>query len=414
MKDAGLYGHLKGCNLKVPTVIQFHIITLTNIKSWEDPGHWLYPLLTRVGMVLLVSAIASCAPKLSNIEPPIEDPPTFSRTGAELIPDRWWTSFEDPALNTLVDSALARNLDLAATWQQFIAAEAVVRREGADRYPQADVQIQNAFRFPEPDFAGGENVQLGIGASYELDLWGRIRTAVQAEKLRAGASLADYRTAAISLSAQIALTWYRLQAARKQLQLAEDQIGTNENIVKLIRARFGGGQVRAVDILRQTQLLETTRNQKIAFETNVAILEHQLAVLLGRSPQLSLEPDSIAFPQLPPMPETGLPLDLVQRRPDVQQAYLQLLAADRDWAAAVRNKYPRLTVDMSAQLRANDFQSLLDEWAYNVAGNLLAPIFYGGRLSAEADRNQAVKQQQLYNYGQTILIAFREDRKSVV
>jgi NodT family efflux transporter outer membrane factor (OMF) lipoprotein len=412
--DTGLFSHLKGSNLKVPTVTPFHIIALTNIKSWHVPEQRLFALLYRVGAVLFLAAIASCAPKPTGIEPPIEEPPTFSRTGTELIPDRWWMAFEDPALNTLVDSALARNLDLAATWQQFLAAEAVVRREGADRWPQTDVQIQNAFRFPEPDFAGGENVQLGIGASYEVDLWGRIRSAVQAEKLRAGASLADYRTAAISLSAEIALTWYRLQAARKQLLLAQDQIGTNENIVKLIRARFGSGQVRAVDILRQTQLLETTRNQKIAFETNVALLEHQLAVLLGRAPQNELALDSIAFPTLPPMPETGLPLDLVRRRPDVRQAYLQLLAADRDWASAVRSKYPRLTIDMSAQLRANDFQSLLDNWAYNVAGNLLAPIFYGGRLSAEADRNEAVKQQQLYNYGQTVLIAFREVEDALI
>lgn len=367
-------------------------------------------------LLLLIFLPAGCAPKPSSTELPLEAPSPFSQTGTELIPDRWWTSFDDPALNALVDSALTRNLDLAATWQQFRAAEAVARREGGNRWPQVDASAQNAIRFPEPDFAGGENVQFGLGADYEIDLWGRIRSGVQAEKYRAQASLADYQAAAISLSAEIALTWYRLQAARSQLALAEDQITTNENIVKLIRARFGSGEIRAVDILRQTQLLEATRNQKIFFETNVAILENQLAVLLGRSPQeeTTFLNDSIAFPDLPPLPETGLPMDLVRRRPDVQQAYLQLLAADRDWAAAVRSKYPRLSVDMSAQLRANDFQSLLENWAYNIGGNLLAPLFYGGSLKAEADRNQAVKEQQLSNYGQTVLIAFREVEDALI
>jgi NodT family efflux transporter outer membrane factor (OMF) lipoprotein len=372
--------------------------------------------------VLLCLAIATglllaCAPKPSATELPLEPPPPFSQTGKEFIRDRWWTSFGDSTLNVLVDSALGRNLDLAATWQQFRAAEAVAKREGADRWPQVDASAQSAIRFPEPDFAGGENVQMGISASYEIDLWGRIRNSVRAEKFRMQASLADYQTAALSLSAEIALTWYRLQAARQQLALAEEQISTNENIVKLIRARFGSGEIRAVDILRQIQLLEATRNQKIFFETNVAVLEHQLAVLLGRSPQQGLEipiADSINMPELPPLPETGLPMDLIRRRPDVQQAYLQLLAADSDRAAAVRSKYPRLSVEMSGQLRANDFQSLLDEWAYNLAGNLLAPLFYGGRLSAEANRTEAVKQQQLSNYGQTVLVAFREVEDALI
>lgn len=389
--------------------------TLTDIRTGVFRIGRAKALPAGVGVLLLL-LIASCAPKPSSTDLPVATDTPFSPSGKELLTDRWWISFKDPALNALVDSALTRNLDLAATWQQFRAAEAVARREGGNRWPQVDATAQSAIRFPEPDFAGGENVQFGIGADYEVDLWGRIRSGVQAEKFRARASLADYQAAAISLSAEIALTWYRLQAARQQLELAEDQIRTNENIVKLIRARFGGGQIRAVDILRQTQLLEATRNQKLFFETNVAILENQLAVLLGRPPQE--EPqflnDSITLPELPPLPDTGLPMDLVRRRPDVQQAYLQLLAADRDWAAAVRSKYPRLSVDMSAQLRANDFQSLLENWAYNLGGNLLAPLFYGGSLKAEADRNEAVKQQQLSNYGQTVLIAFREVEDALI
>jgi len=387
----------------------FHILPafkaptpVISIKTFIGPG------------TLLFLFLLSCAPKPSKTELAVKSPVAFTQTGDTILPDRWWTSFKDTTLNTLVDSALASNLDLAAAWQRFRAAEAVRAREGGDRWPQLAASAQSALNRPKPDFAGGENVQLGVAAGYEVDLWGRIRNQVKAETYRSLASLADYQTAAISLSAEIALTWYRLQAALSQLNLSEEQIVTNENIVRLIRARFGGGQVRAVDILRQTQLLEATRDQKIFFETNVALLEHQLAILLGRAPQESPKMDSIRLPELPPLPETGLPLELVRRRPDIRQAFLQLQAADRDWAAAVRNRYPRLNVRLSGQLRANDFQSLFENWAYTLGGNLLAPLFYGGSLQAEADRNEAIKKQRLYTYGQTVLTAFREVEDALI
>ncbi|MDT7829850.1 efflux transporter outer membrane subunit [Pricia sp. S334] len=363
--------------------------------------------------VMLLFLVA-CGPKIPNILAPVESPQRFSYRGSEAVPDRWWTAFEDPRLNLLVDSALANNLDLAAIWQRFKAAEAVAKREGADLWPQLEASAQSAMSRPQPDFAGGENVQLGISASYEFDVWGRIRTAVQAEKFRATASLADYRTAAISLSSEIALTWYRMVAAKKQLALAEEQIRTNQNIIKSIRARFGSGQVRAVDILRQLQLLESTKDQKIVFETNVSLFENQLAVLLGKSPGAVSQFSETNFPQLTALPETGLPLELVRRRPDVQRAYDLLLAADMDMASAVKNKYPRLSIRLSGQLRANDFNTLFQNWAYSLAGNLIAPLFYGGRLGAEVDRTEAIKNQSLYQYGQTVLTAFQETEDALI
>ncbi|MGB7393323.1 MAG: TolC family protein [Pricia sp.] len=383
-----------------------------------DSFSWRFLCSGMFGMLLL---LASCAPKIPDIEPPVDQPENFSYSGEEVVPDRWWTAFEDQQLNVLVDSALANNLNLATVWQQFKAAEAVAKREGADLWPQIEASAQSAISRPEPDFAGGENVQLGVSAAYEFDLWGRIKTAVQAEKFRATASLADYRTAAISLSSEIALTWYRLLAAKRQLALAEEQIATNENIITSIRARFGSGQVRAVDILRQLQLLENTKDQKVVFETNVRLSENQLAVLLGKSPGAALGTPGIVlqnsetdFPALAALPDTGLPLELVRRRPDVQSAYDLLLAADMDMASAVKNKYPRLSARLSGQLRANDFQSLFDNWAYSLAGNLVAPLFYGNRLSAEVDRTEAVKTQALFQYGQAVLIAFRETEDALI
>ncbi len=362
-------------------------------------------------MVLL---FYSCSPRFSNIALPIKEVQEFSFSGASALEDRWWTSFEDEDLNQLIDSALQSNFDLAATWQQFVAAKAIVSRAASNKWPQIEASAQTAVNFPENDFTGGENTQLGLSATYELDLWGRIRTAVQAEKFRAEASLFDYRTAAISLTAEIATTWYQLQAAKKQLKITETQITTNEDIIKLIRSRFVGGQIRAVDILRQAQLLESTKEQQIIFSTNVRLLENQLAVLLGNQPQTDMEFTAVDLPQLQSLPETGLPLELVRRRPDVQQSYALLLAADRDMAAAVRSKYPRISVSGRGQLRANNFANLFENWAYSIAGNILAPLFYGKQLSAEVDRSEAVKQQRLYEYGQATLEAFQDVENGLV
>jgi NodT family efflux transporter outer membrane factor (OMF) lipoprotein len=351
---------------------------------------------------------------LQHVEAPIEEAEAFSYTGTEAIPEEWWTAFDDPVLNQLIDSALAENLNLAATWEQFQAAQAIVRREKSFLWPDLDLTARSAISRPEPDFAGGENLQAGLSAAYELDLWGRIRSGIQAEEFRAEASFYDYQSAAMTLSAEISRTWFQLLTAKKQLELTNQQIETNEDIIRLIRARFTSGQIRAVDILRQKQLLESTRDQKIFYETEIALLQNQLAVLLGRPPQNENFIAEKNLPELPPLPDTGLPLELIRRRPDVQQAYNLVLAADREMAQAIRSKYPRLSFDLSAQARSNNYNNLFRDWAYTLAGNIVAPLLYGGRLRAEVDRTEALKNQQLYLYGQTVLTAFREVEDALV
>ncbi len=369
---------------------------------------------SRPSPLFICILLLGCSPKFSNMALPIEDIQEFSYAGEAVLEDRWWTAFEDENLNRLIDSALVSNFDLAATWQSFLAAKATVTRETSDKWPQMEASAQTARNFPEPDFAGGENTQLGLSANYEVDLWGRVKTAVQAEKFRAEASLFDYRAAAISISAEIATTYYRLLAAKKQLRITENQITTNEDIIKLIRSRFVGGQIRAVDILRQAQLLESTKEQHLLIGSNVRLLEHQLAVLLGRQPQETIALEEKDLPALPEPPQAGLPLELIRRRPDIQQSYALLLAADRDMASAVRTKYPSLSLSTRGQLRSNNFDNLFDNWAYSLTGSLLAPLFYGRQLNAEVDRTEALKNQRLYEYGQVTLTAFQEVEDGLV
>jgi NodT family efflux transporter outer membrane factor (OMF) lipoprotein len=396
-----------GVSIEVNIILPHKLFqTKANLSAVKLPfGIWLS---------LICLCTLSCSPKLENIEAPIEEAQEFSYTGTEVIPEKWWTSFDDPVLNKLIDSALSENLNLSATWQQFMAAQAIVRREKSFLWPDIEFTARSGISRPEPDFVGGENFQAGLVAGYEIDLWGRIRAGIQAEKFRAQASFYDYQAAAMTLSAEIGATWFQLLTLKKQLELTNRQIETNENIIRLFRARFTGGQIRAVDILRQQQLLESTRNQKIFYETQLALLKNQLAVLLGRPPQNQYKIPENGLPELPPLPQTGLPLELIRRRPDVKQAYHLVLASDREMAQAIRSKYPRLSFDLSAQSRANNYGNLFQNWAYTLAGNLVAPLLYGGRLRAEVDRTEALKNQQLYLYGQTVLDAFREVENALI
>ena len=242
----------------------------------------------------------------------------------------------------------------------------------------------------------------------------QIRSAVEAERLRAEASLYDYQAAAITLTAEVTRNWFELAEANAQLNLVNEQIETNERVLSLLRNRFGSGQIRAVDILRQQQLLESTIEQKLNTEERIAILENSFAVLTGRVPTNSTSLSPTLTDRIPPLPETGVPLELVERRPDVRFAYNRLLAADRDVASAISSQYPRLSLSVNASTFQNSATSLFEDFALSFAGNLIAPIFLGNELRAEVERTEAVQLELLYDYGQSVLTAFREVEDALI
>ena len=365
--------------------------------------------------ILLMLLVYGCAPETRQVTVPAETPEEFSKPGAvgQAVPQEWWRSFDNDRLNALVDTALQQNFTLKTAWERLQASEAVIRRESASFFPTLDgTGSANVNR--SSDAADSESFSLGLSSTYELDLWGRIRSSVEAESFRAEASKADYQTAALTISAEITRTWFRLVEEQQQRQLLNEQLETNQTVLSLLEARFGSGQIRSVDILRQRQLVEATREQLTNVDSRIAVLEHQMAVLLGRSPQNFMSQSDFELPDLPPLPQTGVPADLVQRRPDVQIAFNELKAADRDLAAAISNRYPRITLSASLNTAADNAANLFQEWALSFGGNMIAPILRGRELSAEADRVEAVKKQRLYEYGQTVLIAFQEVENALI
>jgi len=368
--------------------------------------------LVAMGIMGLLSG--GCSPQTKSVSLPADTTFSFSAEGMEEAPGRWWTVFGDQHLNTLVDSALASNFTLQTAWQRLREAQAVVERESASFFPSLDASVQGEISQYQSQFVQDQQLSLGLSSGYEIDLWGRIRSGVEARRYREQATREDYMTAALSLAGEVTRVYYQLVETQSELALIRDQIRTNEKVLTLLETRFGSGQIRSVDILRQRQLLESTREQEINAEARREVLQHQLSVLLGNTPQgqpAAIEDD---LPQLPPLPETGVPTDLIRRRPDIQSAFNRLKAADREVASAISSRYPRLSLSASASTSADNARDLFQDWSRRVAGNLLTPLFYGGQLKAEVDRTRAVKKQRLYEYGQTVLNAFREVEDALI
>lgn len=365
-------------------------------------------------MLSLTLIFNGCSRKTVDVTLPARIPEYFTRTGAASVPDRWWVVFEDQELNNLVDSALHSNFNLKSAWENLRAARFVVDRESSGLYPSVDATLQGGVDYPQPDYVGGESFRFGLRSEYEVDLWGRIRSSAEAEEYRALATWSGYQATALMLSAEIVGTWFELAEALNQLELLNNQIEVNERMLRLLRARLGSGLIRSVDVLRQKQLIESNYGQQYQVESEIAVLEHELNLLLGRFPQSEIKAMPDSLPLLPSLPETGIPADLVMRRPDVQITYNRLMAADRDLATAISNKYPRFSLVASTSVRANNLSQLFEDWAYSLAGNLLAPVFRGGALNAEANRTEAVKNQLLYDYAESVLIALREVEDALV
>lgn len=366
-------------------------------------------IATTVFLLLVVGCAMKDRVQLENPEPPS----SFSQVGEAEWADRWWTEFHDSQLDLQVEVALGRNFPLDGARHRMEAARELARIEGAELSLQLDggAELGSAFNTNGPNVNG---LATGLNASIPVDLWGEIRSRVDAQWLRASAAQADRDVIALVLAADVSVTWMSLIEAHAQAALLKEQLETNSTGLKLQEARFGLGQIRSADVLRQRQLVEGTRQQAIAVTARIEILEHQLAVLQGLPPQEAVFDPGDQLPDLPPIPYTGLPAQLLNRRPDIQRDYLALWAADQDWASAVSRQYPRLDLVASLQTTAESPEDLFRDWSGALAGQLLAPLLNGGRLRADVRRNEAIVRERFTDFSQTVLLAYRDVENALV
>ncbi|MEM6980321.1 MAG: TolC family protein [Planctomycetota bacterium] len=315
-------------------------------------------------------------------------------------------TFSDPGLDQQINLALGSSFTLNVARQRLRAARAIARREASNLFPDV-----NGVADVDYMFAPGEDAQryvFGFTASYPVDLWGQIESRVEAEGLRAAAVLENVRGIALTLSAEIANAWLSLIEAKAQLELINEQIDTNETGLLLQEARFERGLILSADVLRQRQLVEATLEQKAIAKSNIETIEHRLAVLTGEMPQLATYEPGLVLPELPPIPITGLPSDLLRRRPDTRRDFVAFRAADRDLAAAIADQYPRLNLTGSLLSVADRPETIFRDWFVSMGASLVAPLIDGGQRRAEVDRTSAVAYALFQQYGQTMLIAFQQ------
>lgn len=360
--------------------------------------------------------VCACASVPRRTPVPDVTPEQFSVVGEVNLDGQWWLSFGDDHLNALMDQALENNPGLLATYERLAQAKAVAKKDGAAQFPSLDgrVEADRTTRRTAGVTTSTNEWSAGVTASYELDLWGRVRSTAQAARLDVMASEMDLRAAGMTLSASVANTWYQLVEQQAQVDLLASQVAINEQIQELVSLRFKRGLVRAADVLRQRQFVESTRGQMALAQSRKAVLAHQLAILLGQPP-LSVVADSTAeLIVLPPLPKVGMPADLIQRRPDIQAAFYDVMAADKRVASAVADRFPRLSLSGQATSSSGSVSGLFEDWVFNLSANLVGPLIDGGRRRAEVARTRAIVSERLQVYGQTVLASLAEVENALV
>ena len=381
----------------------------------NNPLRFLIPLL-----LILVS----CTRTPREIEHPlaVKPPDSWSTSAsADAVVREWWQSFSDDTLAELVTEAIDHNYDLRAAAARLEVASAQARIVGAEALPSVEAglsgnrQRQNFIGFPIP---GAENQVLSrtfsnfgvsLAVSWELDLWGRIGAAKAAGVADFQAVEADLRAARLSVAAQTAKAWFALLEAERQRRLAEQARDSFERTAERIRDRYQVGLRSPLDL---RLALSSVAGAQALLEQRLEQYDRasrQLEILLGRYPSASL----MASPGLPILgdsPPAGLPSELVSRRPDLEAARRRLAAADYRWIEARTSLYPRFSLTTSGGTATNDLSELLlgSRFVWRLAGNLVQPIFQGGRLRAEVDASAGRSREALANFATQVLRAFAE------
>lgn len=379
----------------------------------------------RTVLSILSLAVAACA-AAPGVNPPDVDvtlPEGWSAGPAGTAPadTLWWRAFNDETLTGLVADALARNHNLQVSAARVRAAAARARIAGAPLYPDAGARAsgsrrkQNFIGLPIPGSGNGvltstsSNFGLSLDVSWELDLWNRLGAGASAALADVEAARADHNGARLSLAGQTVKAWFAAVEARRQVELSEATVENFRTSSEVVRERYRRGLRHALDLRRALSSLAgaeaVLQQHRLVFGATC----RQLEVLLGRYPAAALRP-GVTLPELPEAIPAGLPADLVARRPDLVAAERRLAASYARYTQARRSLYPRISLTGSAGTSTRDLESLLDGdfSVWNLAGNILQPLFQGGRIRGGIQLAASQSEQAVSAYVQSVLSAYAE------
>ncbi len=397
-----------------------------------------------VSGVLLASIGCNVGPKYTR--PQTVVPPAFrgadnadvsSDAKTSIGDEKWSEVFREPELQELIKTALVNNFDLRVAAERVLEQQAQVRITRSQEYPQVSVggfgvgaRIPNSVvnsntsssgansssssssAFPDPFVEGS----LSVSASWTPDFWGlyRSQTKVQQETLLAQEWA--QRAVRLSLVQQVATTYFQIRALDAQLAIAKQTLATRQQSVNLTQTLETGGAAPLSDVRQAEQLLYTASNQIPLLEQQIQQNENGLRLLLGQNPGPVSHTDPQALAPPPQELPTGLPSQLLERRPDIQQAEAQLRAANAQIGVAKAQFYPQFPISASGGFGGNTFSSFFDPGGATVygLGQLTQFIFTGGKLKGQLELTQRQKQEMVLDYQKAIATGMHDVSNALI
>ena len=378
----------------------------------------------------LLALFAGCSFAPNYAKPPVQTPAAFkeltpsqlnaidgwkaAEPGDNLIRGQWWEIFHDQELNAYESQVAGSNQSVAAALANFLAARAVVKQTRSQYFPTvtANPSIINSrqpsLSTPSISFTSTEYA-LPMDASWEPDLWGRIRNTVKANSLEAQASLADLGNVRLTAQAEVAADYFELRVVDAQKRLLETSAAAYQETLKLTRIQEGTGLASGQDTdLAETQL-EITRAQATDLGIQRAQLEHAIAMLLGQ-PASTFYIAINAVAAKPVTVPIGVPSQLLERRPDVAAAERRVAEANAQIGVARAAYYPTITLNGAVGYQSTSIKDLFSApgLAWSVGSTLAQTLFDGGFRRAVTEQSRALYQGTVANYRQTVLTAFQE------
>ncbi len=376
-------------------------------------------------ILLAAIALAGCAVGPDYQRPAVDVPQTWrfeDKEAKEVANTAWWEQFNDPVLNELIDIALEENKDVkiaAARVEQFMGQYRTTR---AALFPQiglgagASRQRTSEITGPTPQLESVPfhneyftNYEGFLNASWEIDLWGKLRRATEAARADILSTEEARRSVILTLVTSVASSYVNLLDLDKQLEVTRVTAKSYKEAYDLFKLRFEYGIVSEMEVSQTKSQYEQAMANIPLFEKAIAQQENALSVLLGRNPGPIPRGKTIDQLNLPAVP-AGLPSDLLTNRPDIRQAEQNLIAANANIGVAKAQYFPSISLTAMFGYASSDLDSLFTGpgMIWSLAAPLIAPIFTSGAISGQVKSAKAVQQQTLYQYLQVTQTAFRE------
>lgn len=367
--------------------------------------------------------VAGCAMGPDYERPETAMPDSFRQpedSGASIVNLNWWELFGDEQLNTLIRVALEQNKNMAIAVSRIEEARAALGFVRSDQYPQFDVSAGanrgNAIPGTSVIMPVSNNFVLAGNLSFELDLWGKLRRSTEAAQAELLATVDAGNSVTITLIADVASAYLLLLDLDTRVAIAERTLDTRKESLGIIQARFDRGTVALIDVNQAEIEMYDAEAQLAALQREDVQVENLLNILLGQHPSVVERVQSNIY-SLPPLKvPTGLPSELLERRPDIRVAEQQLAAQTARIGVAEAIRFPSLSLTGSLGLASDELSGFFssDNKTWGLSAGLVAPVFNAGRNKRRVEVELARTEQALLNYEQTVLQALQEVEDSLV